>query len=108
ICGKTGARAHALGRVIEGACGVVAGRDELAGRVQRCKRRALLDRELVERKMLASLGGRASELGGPGLRRLAGARVNQIEGIALEDRARDRHRLERLLRRMAPPKLFSR
>ena len=58
--------------------------------------------------MLASLGGRAFELAGPSLRRLAGARVDQIEGIAFEDRARDRHRLECLLRRMQPPERFER
>src|SRR5262249_56112610 len=100
------ARADRLGRVVERAGGVVAGDDELPGRMQRGKWRVLLDSELVERKMLAGLEHGAVELGGPDLRRLARARIDQIERIALEDRARDRDRVERLTRRVQPAKLF--
>jgi len=67
--------------------------------MQRGKRRFLLDRELIEREVFAGLFARALEFGGPGSRRLPRARVDQIERIALEDGTRDRHRLERLLRR---------
>jgi hypothetical protein len=43
------------------------------------KRRLGLDRELVEREMLAGFGDRALELSGPGLRRLSLSRIDQIE-----------------------------
>src|SRR5262249_57483871 len=48
------ARADRLRRVIERAGGVVVGDDELARRMQRRKRRVLLDGELIEPDMLAS------------------------------------------------------
>src|SRR5262249_56311928 len=65
------ARADRLRRVIERAGDVVVGNDELARRMQRGKRRVLLDGELIEREMLARLDSGAFELGGPDLRRLA-------------------------------------
>src|SRR5207244_9223724 len=72
------------------------------------KRRVLLDGELIERKMLACLDHGACELGCPGLRRLARPCIDQTERIAVEDRARERARSERLARRVQPPELFER
>src|SRR5262249_46555183 len=59
------ARADRLRRVIERAGDVVVGNDELARRMQRGKRRVLLDGELIEREMLARLDSGAFELAGP-------------------------------------------
>src|SRR5262249_57872705 len=59
------ARADRLRRVIERAGGVVVGDDELARRMQRGKRRVLLDGELIEREVLARLDSGAFELAGP-------------------------------------------
>ena len=73
---------------------------EFAGRVQVEKRRALLDGQLVERQMLRRFRDRVPQFLGPHRWRLVGTRVNQIEGIAIEDGARDRHRLQRLARGM--------
>src|SRR5258708_22358266 len=67
------------------------------------KWRARFDRQLIEREMLGGFRDGAGELGTPSLRSLAGPGVDQIEGIALERRARDRNRLERLLRRVQAP-----
>src|SRR5687767_1790980 len=60
------------------------------------KRRVGLDRELVERQMLAGFGDRALEFGGPRLRRLSLSRIDQVERIALESAARDGDGGERL------------
>src|SRR5262249_34805995 len=54
IGGKACARAHMLRRVIERAGSIVVGDEELAGRMQRGKRRLLLDRELIEREVFAA------------------------------------------------------
>ena len=98
---KAGGGAHLLRRVVERARGVFVGHGELAGRVQRVKRRVGLDGELIERQMLGGFGDRALELGGPGLRRLSRPRIDQVERIALEGAARDRDRVERFLARCA-------
>src|SRR5258706_15384810 len=87
-----------LCRIVEGAAHVVVGYDELASRMQRGKRRVLLDGELIKRKMLSGLGERAFELGRPRPQGLIRARVDQIEGIALENGARQCDRSKRLLR----------
>src|SRR5262245_1581668 len=106
IGGKARGRANVLRRVIERAGGIVVWDQELAGRMQRGKRRFLLDRELVEREVFAGLFGRALEFGRPGSRRLSRTRVDQIERIALEGGPRDRHCLERLLCGMQSPERF--
>ena len=97
VGGQAGVRADLLRRVVERAAEILVRHDELAGRVQRGERRVLLDGELIEREMLARLRERALELGGPRLRRLSRTRIDQVERIALEDRARDRDRGERLV-----------
>ena len=76
--------------------------------MERRKRGVLLDGELIKGQMLCGLGERAFELGRPRMRGLAGPRVDQIEGIALENGARQRDRSERLLRRVQPPERFQR
>ena len=57
----------------------------------------MLDGELVEREVVGGERERRRQLGRPGLRRLARARVDQVEGEAREGRARDLDRPERLL-----------
>jgi hypothetical protein len=79
VGGKAGGGAHRLRRIPKQACGVFVGHGELAGRLQRVKRRVGLDRELVEREMFAGFVDRTLELGGPGLRRLPLPRVDEVE-----------------------------
>src|SRR4029450_7964149 len=74
--------------------------------MQRRERRVGLDGELIERKMLGGFRDGALELDRPGLRRLCGPRVDEIERIALERRARDRDRVERFLRAVQPAERF--
>ena len=87
---------------------IFVGDDELAGGMQRRERRVLLDGELVERQMLGGFRDGALELDGPGLRRLPRPRIDEVEGIALEHRARDRDRVERLARRVQASELLER
>ena len=68
--------------------------------MQRGKRRALLDGELVERQMLACEVERLAEFGAPRVDALAGSGINQIEGEALERATRDVDRRAGFLRRM--------
>ena len=58
--------------------------------------------------MLGGFRDGALELGGPGVERLARPRIDQIERIAVEDRARDRDRVERLLRAMQAAEFLQR
>src|SRR3981189_1850143 len=74
--------------------------------MQRREGRLRLDGELVEREMLGRLRDGAGELGAPGRDRLAWTRIDQIEGIALENPARDRDRVERLAHRVEPAELL--
>ena len=53
--------------------------DEFAGRVQPEERCALLDRELIERKVLGSLADGAVEFPGPGFHALLRPCVDEIE-----------------------------
>ena len=109
LVGRQAARRRDLLRhVVERARAIVVRDDELAGRVQRGERRVLLDGELIEREMLGGFGDRALELGAPRLRRLARPRVDEIERIALERRARDLHRIERFLRGVQPAEFLQR
>ena len=62
-----------------------------------------LDGELVERQMFGGMRDRRLQFGLPGGWRLAGARIDQVEGEALEDRGRHRHRRHGLVGRMQPP-----
>ena len=105
---QAGLGAGRLREVVEIARGVVVGNDELAGFLQTEKRRVLLDGQLIERKMLGRLGNGALELGRPGGRRLARPRIDEIERVALEIRARHRDRVERFLRAVQAAQLFQR
>ena len=79
---------HLLRQLVEVVRRLAVGNDELAARMQRGERRPGLDGELVERQMLACEGQRLAKLRAPGRRRLAGPRIDQIEGEALERVAR--------------------
>src|SRR6516225_10508147 len=89
--------------MIKRARGVFVRCEQLAGSVQLVKGRTVLDRELIERKMLSRLREGARELARPGIRRLPGARVDEIERITVENGTGDRDRIERLARRMQAP-----
>src|SRR5579862_2810230 len=58
--------------------------------------------------MLRGFTDRAREFRLPGGKRLARARINQIERVAVEDGARDGNRLERLLRAVQAAELLQR
>ena len=62
--------------------------------------RPALDGELVERQMLAGQRERALQLLRPRLRRLAGPRIDQVEGMAREMTARRGQRFECFVRGM--------
>jgi hypothetical protein len=94
------AAAYFLGDVIERACERFVRSLEFAGGVQAEERRALFDRELIERQMFRGLRDRVLQFGGPHFRRLVGPGIDQVERIAVEDLARDRHRIERFARGM--------
>ena len=65
--------------------------------MQREERRVGLDGELIKRQMLGGFRDRSLEFGRPGLRRLSGTGVDQIEGIAIEYRARDADGFQRFV-----------
>jgi hypothetical protein len=66
--------------------------------VQAVEWRAVLDGQLIERQMLGRFRDRALEFGLPSVERLARPRVDEVERVALEIRARDGDRVERFLR----------
>ena len=61
---------------------------------------APFDRQLVERQVFAGEGQRVLEFGRPGLGRLAGPGIDQVEGVAREMAARGIESGQRLVRRM--------
>ena len=73
-------------------------RFQFARGMQAEERRALFDRQLIERQMLGRLRYREFQFVRPHLRRLAGAGIDQVERIAVEGSARDGDRVERLAR----------
>jgi hypothetical protein len=95
--------ADLLRDVVEGAPGFLVRHGDLACGVEALEPGAGLDGELVEREVLHRMADRLLQLRAPGLRRLAGAGVDEIEGMALEDGGRDPHRRQGLLDRMHPP-----
>src|SRR5258708_14047034 len=76
--------------------------------VERCERCLFLDRQLIERKMLALLGERALQFRLPRRGRLSGPRVNQVEGNAREMRAGNGERSKCFFRAMQPAEKFQR
>ncbi len=101
-------RADLLGDIVELARQRLVGRLQLAGGVQAEERRALLDGELVERQMFGGFRDRVLQFGGPHLRGLARAGIDQVERIAVEGLAGDRHRIERLARGVQPAQRLQR
>ena len=100
--------ADLLGDVIERARDRLVRGLQLARGVQAEERRALLDGQLIQRQMLGGFRDRALQLIRPHLGRLVGAGIDQVERIALEVLARDRHRVERLARGMQPSQRLQR
>src|SRR6185312_6652853 len=90
-------------RVLEHLGGLFLGRKgEGAARMIGEETCAALDGELIERQMLARERQRTLQLVGPGLWRLAGPRVDQVERIACEVPARGAECAKRLVDRMLP------
>ena len=94
---QSGARTGFDRQIVKFARRIAVGDHKLAGGLQRVKRRLRLDGQLIKREMLGGLRNRAAELSAPAIGCLAGTRVNQIEGIALEHRARDGDGRERFI-----------
>ncbi len=95
--------AHFLRGVVERARGIIVRSNQLARGMKRGERRLCFDGQLIERKMFGGFGKRPRQFLGPLLRCLLRPRVNEIERIAFEHAARDRHRIQRLARRMQAP-----
>src|SRR5271156_149890 len=85
ISGKTGFRRDLLRHVPQRAGAIGIREDELACIAQALEHRVWLDRELIEGKMIARAENRSLQFFPPAGYRLAWPRINQIEGIALED-----------------------
>ena len=97
---QSGCRADVLGGVVERARGVLVGQPQFARGVERKKWRLRLDRELIERKVVAGLRQRRLQLARPGFGLLVRPGVDEIERVAIEHAARDGDGVERLTRRM--------
>jgi hypothetical protein len=76
---QTLARRFLGGRLVQRDRDVVVGLDDGATLVQRRELGTRLDGELVERQMICRNGERLTEFQAPSLKRLARARVDQIE-----------------------------
>ena len=100
--------ADILRHVVQRAGDGLVGRLQFACGMQSEERRAFLDGELIERQMLGGFRNRQLQFVGPHLRRLVGAGVDQVERVAVECRARDRHRIERLARAVQASQRFQR
>src|SRR5262245_30993321 len=79
---------------------------ECAGLVARGERRAGLDRELIEREVVGGVAKREAELVAPGLRRLALARIDEVERDAAEMALGKVERRERLIGGVLAPERF--
>ena len=88
------------GRLVQRRAGVLVRQHDVAAAVHRLELRARLDRELVERQMIRRQRECLAQLRPPGLERLAGPRIDQIERDAREYRPRRLQRGDRLRRRM--------
>ena len=85
---------HLLRHIVESACHSLIRNLQLARGVQAEERRLRFDGELVERQMLGGFRHRELQLVFPHLRGLVRPRIDQIEGIAVERRARDGNRIQ--------------
>ena len=95
-----------LRHIPQGARRVGVGHGEFSGVEQPLIHGVGLDGELVERQMFGGMCNRRLQFFFPGGGRLAGARIDEIEGEALEDRGRDRHSRHGLVGCMQPPERF--
>ena len=95
IGGKPARGGDFLGDLVQFGGMVVVGKRELPGLVQGVKGRAFLDGELVERQMVCGMADGLLKLRCPCLRRLAGARLDQVERQARKDFARQPDRVQR-------------
>src|ERR1700730_7548595 len=96
ISGKTGFRRDLLRDVPKRAGKIIIGEGELSNVAQSREHGAIFDRELIKRKMVAGAANRCLEFLTPAGNRLTRPRVNEIEGIAIEDRGGEVHRAQRL------------
>ena len=100
---NAGGLGQLLGDLVESIGEVGVRHGELAGAVQASERRPFFDGELIEREMIAHQRQRLGEFRAPGVGRLGGARVDQIERETLEGGGGDVDGAARLGRRMQPP-----
>ena len=82
-------RADLLRDIIKRARGLLIRRLQFARGMKGEERRALLDRQLIERQMLGRFPNRKLQLIGPHPWRLTGAGVDQVKRIALKGAPRD-------------------
>jgi hypothetical protein len=99
-------RADFLRHIVERAGNRLVRGLQFARRMQAEKRRAFLDRELVEREMLGGFRNRELQFVRPHLRRLVGTGVDQVERVAVERAACDRDRVQRLARTVQSSERF--
>ena len=95
---QAGLAADRLREIVKIAAEILVRHDQFAGLVQAEERRARFNGELIEREMFGRFGDGAFEFGLPAFKRLARPRIDQIEGVTIEDRTRDGNRVERFLR----------
>ena len=100
------ARGDLLRRLVEHGRLLAIRNDQLAGLVQAVEGRAFLDRQLVERQVIDGIGDRFLQFLLPFLDRLVRAGIDQVEGHAREDVARQPDRLQRICDIVQPAEEF--
>src|SRR5262245_48349791 len=103
---QPGGSGQLLRGIVESERRVIAGYDELARGMQRCKRRLRLDGELVKRQVSAGERKRVAQLGAPVVEQLPGPRIDEIEREAVEGGARNLYGHFRLGDRVDAPERF--
>src|ERR1700730_3079960 len=98
--------AKLLGEQVERARQIAIRNVQHAGIMARGEWRALLDGELIERKVVCGEAERVPKLLGPGLSRLPFARIDQVERDPVEMALGKRERRKRLKRGVLAPKGF--
>src|SRR6266404_6742640 len=97
IARQSGRREATLRRLEQRRPGLLVSGENLAAGGTVAKGGAGLDRQLIEREMLASQAQRLVELGLPGGETLAGAGIDQVAGVAREAGAGEADRGDRLI-----------
>jgi hypothetical protein len=95
-----------LREIVQIAREILIGDGQFSGFVQTEERRVRLDCQLVERQVLGGFCDRSLEFGSPGIEALLRTCVDEIEGIAVENRPGYSDSIECLLRAMQPAKLL--